>query len=273
MDFEQLVSQNEAERRRRSEREARQRTILQQRIQEVKQEMVELKQDIDGCLTEMESCFNLLLPRFELPDIYSTSAGTSQDTAFNQDTSNQDESSLGLKPAGSYLENLEVQSRRRMISSSGSFVSLSEGSGSEGSGNDDEGGGSGDEGKLGTSHKATVCDDKRLDVGSMQSTDPPPPDSDSDSDVEWEDVEPAVGTEGELGAELQEHGMASLGFSVPVQLNRHVEVRETEDNSSILAILHERRQMLLTNHLPTLSKCMEVRGGVTLNSSLTADMT
>ena len=39
MNFDELVAQSEAARRRREEREARQRTIRQQRLQEIKQEM------------------------------------------------------------------------------------------------------------------------------------------------------------------------------------------------------------------------------------------
>lgn len=39
MNFDELVAQSEAARRRREEREARRRTIREQRLQEVKQEM------------------------------------------------------------------------------------------------------------------------------------------------------------------------------------------------------------------------------------------
>ena len=67
---------DEVQRRRREERETRQMTILQQRIQEVKHEMEVLKGDINSCLTEMESCFNLLLPRFDQPDIYKSHDST-----------------------------------------------------------------------------------------------------------------------------------------------------------------------------------------------------
>ena len=70
MDFEELLADSQAERRRRDQRDARRRTILLQRVQEVKQEMEELKREVRSCLTEVEACFNLLLPRFDMPDIY-----------------------------------------------------------------------------------------------------------------------------------------------------------------------------------------------------------
>ena len=64
------MAHSEAERRRREQRDTRRRTILHQRVHEVKQEMEDLKKEVGSCLTEMEACFNLLLPRFDLPDIY-----------------------------------------------------------------------------------------------------------------------------------------------------------------------------------------------------------
>ena len=250
------MSQSEAERRRKAEREARQRAILQQRIQEVKQEMMELRQEVDGCLTEMDSCFTLLLPRFEMPDIYSTDP-TNQDTALNQDTSNQDTSSQDTTTPHSKSSKSEVHNRKRTVSSCGSFVSLSEGSDSEGSGSDEEGGGAKHKhkelGSIVKSHPAMASVDTDICTkGDMES-----PESDSDSDVEWEEVE--LGSGEPEGAELlQEHGIPGQGFSVPIQLSNRVEVRETEDNSSIIGTLRERRQLLLNHHLPTLTKCMEV---------------
>lgn len=284
MDFEQLVSQNEAERRQREERELRQRTILQQRIQEVKQEMVELRRDIDGCLTEVEACFNLLLPRFELPDIYFSNDAASQDISdcqdTNQDTINQDtinrDGTIGqdtvdqdrTKTKSILAENFKPAPRR--LSSQGSFVSLGEGTDSESEGASD---------CEGASEIPPHVDGQDRGVGGHVSTEMEPgggggggggcavmeseelvlssESSDSDSEVEWEDVESA-GVD-LWDADMQEHGMTAHSFSVPVQLSRQVEVRETDDNSSILCTLRERRQVLVNHHLPNLSKCLEVR--------------
>ena len=295
VDFDQLVSQNEAERRRREEREARQRTILQQRIHEIKQEMVDLRSDIDGCLVEVESCFNLLLPRFELPDIYSSNedaAGrVSQDTRDSQDT-----------------RNCQVTGRRhprcsepvtQRLSSHGSFLSPSEG-GSDCEEEEDVGGELDkqvvDKHCLFTGEKEVVREKEDAgaslaseEAGEACGSDDPLPTcgtdddaalpkahcgvdslpsddmdsdsgTDSDSDVEWEDVPAAAHSGTELwNADMQEHGMAAHSFSVPVQLSNRVEVIETDDNSSILSTLRERRLQLVNHHLPNLSKCLEVR--------------
>ena len=274
MDFEELVARDEAERRRREEREARQRTILHQRIQEVKQEMVDLRRDIDGCITEVEACFNLLLPRFDLPDIYtSTTAAqsdsqdrsvsqdsiTTQDKSISQDSTNsqdidinQDSSSIiqGTNTPGCSSSKNGASSRRRTVSSAGSFVSLSEGSGSEEGEEEEEEAVGQDSGGV-TGHSPRQA----RNVGNS-----PGSESDSDSEVEWEEVEALCGGEGEVwGADMQEHGLAGRGFSIPVQLSSHVEVEETEDNSSILATLRERKKQLLHHLLPTLNKCLEVR--------------
>lgn len=259
MDFDQLVSQNEAERRRREEREARQRTILQQRIQEVKQEMMGLRRDIDGCLTELEACFTLLLPRFDLPDIYTTTNDTT--------TTSQDNTVI--------IKQDKVRSRRRTVSSGGSFVSLSEGSCSDDSvereckGNRAGGPNASEEqGDANTSSKpeqsrtfqeggcTSPAGAKECDAGCWQSS-RLIPSSESDSEVEWEDVEPAAAEV--FGVDMQEHGMAAHSFSVPVQVSRHVEVKETEDNSSILATLHEKKQLLVNHQLPSLNNCLEVK--------------
>ena len=84
VDFEGLVAHSEAMRRRREEREARRRVLLQQRVQDVRKEIAGvftrscyilaytpvcccragMKCEIEVCLKQMESCFNLLLPRF-----------------------------------------------------------------------------------------------------------------------------------------------------------------------------------------------------------------
>lgn len=83
----------------------------------------------------------------------------------------------------------------------------------------------------------------------------------SDSEVEWEDVEPAprLGTQLEEFVDLQHHGFASHGFSVPIEVTSQVEVEENEDNSNILATLKENKQMLTSSYLPTISKWIEVK--------------
>ena len=92
-------------------------------------------------------------------------------------------------------------------------------------------------------------------------------DSDSDSEVEWEDVDPVlptsppahphtfVGSHDPLSSsnplmsaemDLQAHGIATHGFSIPIEIDTVPVLRENEDNSSILATLRESKQLLST---------------------------
>ena len=92
-------------------------------------------------------------------------------------------------------------------------------------------------------------------------------DSDSSSDVEWEEVpiSELVSSESHDQAavltNLQEHGLMSRGFSIPItiELSKQPEVKETEDNTSIIATLQECKQLLVEKYLPTINKWMEVR--------------
>ena len=117
-------------------------------------------------------------------------------------------------------------------------------------------------GKLLKSDMTEEIDGRTLeDIGAASSDD-----SDSSSDVEWEDVPTSSrshdqllgGTAGDL---LQEHGLTSRGFSIPItiELSTIPEVRETEDNSSIIATLQECKQLLSEKYLPTINKWMEVQ--------------
>ena len=80
--------------------------------------------------------------------------------------------------------------------------------------------------------------------------------SSDDSDVEWEDVGPGEKSEDFL----QEHGFASRGYTIPVEIpsSSHVNVTETEDNSSILATLREAHHLLTDKYLPVITRWMEV---------------
>ena len=243
------MAQNEAERRRREEGEVRHRTILKQRMQEVKQEMVGLKQEINSCLTEVNSCFNLILPRFDGPDIYTCTDTPHQDTNCSLKTTDNLATSSSCSHPNAKIEVHQSKSpqcdhplpeskdmtRRRTVSSD-SFVSISEGSGTD-SDEEVEGG---------------YPEDSNTSAVNLDFADPV---YSSDSEVEWEDVEPVYTAQ--VGVDLQEHGLIAHSFSIPIQLNPRVEVKETEDNSSILATLRERKKMLVSHHLPAINRCLE----------------
>ena len=71
----------------------------------------ELKYDMDECLTQMDACFNLLIPRFDLPDF---------STQLLSDSSGEGPSTSTAVPVRK-----EERRRRRTTISSGSFASLS----------------------------------------------------------------------------------------------------------------------------------------------------
>ena len=178
VDFQGLVAQSEAVRRQQEERAARRRAMVQQRIQEVKQEMrgravgklpgkgvgrvrpsvphthvliihktthkhmphntphmphththtslhtpapthpyicththttcSEFKYDMEDCLTQMEACFNLLLPRFDIPD-----------------SSTQLQADSEEEPLSTSVATSKGKEEKRRTISSGSFASLS----------------------------------------------------------------------------------------------------------------------------------------------------
>ena len=86
--------------------------------------------------------------------------------------------------------------------------------------------------------------------------------SSDESDVEWEDVEP-----GDQSEEfLHEHGFASRGITIPIEISSssHVDINETEDNSSILATLGESHHLLTDKYLPAITRWMEVGRQLTL---------
>ena len=303
--------------------------------------ITDMRLDIEDCLAQVESCFNLLVPRFDIPDIYSSAE--SQDSSLELSPPHR-----GTKEQDGEEEERKERKRKRTVSSAGSFVSLSSGEESEddsggkdevhfggdapsllhtdhtsekekADGNNDEVGreasllrtdrtneqekvdeltakdeeilrrlyapsstptstsgnghsivklgktvstGSGKgKGKLLKSDTTEEIGGRTLeDIGAASSDD-----SDSSSDVEWEDVPTSSRSDdlllgGTAGNLLQEHGLTSRGFSIPItiELSTIPEIRETEDNASIIATLQECKQLLSEKYLPTINKWMEV---------------
>ncbi len=259
--------------------------------------MEELKKEVGSCLTEMEACFNLLLPRFDLPDIYQSQQGGGRSDG---------EQLLGDVAAREQDGSLPAAKRRRTtVSSSCSFVSLE--SDQTSLSDNEEGVEERDETsavELGS--KTEVVEDARdseqlgeleserfenntimsseagqstseLSGKGFQNSKPQViaashcaasaklspggkgEDLDSDSDEEWEDVPPDIDPIGrETGGDLQEHGMFARGLTVPVMIGPRIEIEETEDNSYILSSLRENRQLLLVHFMPSLGRCLEV---------------
>lgn len=269
--------------------------------------LTDMRLDIEDCLAQVESCFNLLVPRFDIPDIYSSAE--SQDSSFELSPPHR-----GAEEQDGEEERTE-RKRKRTVSSAGSFVSLSSGEESD----DGDDGGNNEVGETpslahtdstneqGLANELTVQDEEILrrlyapstttsssadghivklgkavsagsgkgkgklksdttkEVGERVPEDldgaADSNDSDSSSDVEWEDV-PMSRPHDQVQevADLQEHGLTSRGFSIPItiELSTIPEVRETEDNASIIATLQECKQLLSEKYLPNINKWMEV---------------
>ena len=205
VDFERLVAQTEAVRRQSTARDARREALAQQRLSEVHAEIAgkqitqfitvytntdfilhsDQKYDIESCLKEMESCFDILVPRFfpeeeECLPLQRTPTGET------------------LAEAGSE----KAEFRGRVLSSGGSFASLESGEGSEGEGKgeegeDDAGKEEGNEGEMGAEDEGEVGEEGGSD----------------ESDVEWEEVDPLPGP-----SSLKENGFVYRGTSISIQL-------------------------------------------------------
>ena len=86
-----------------------------------------MRLDIEDCLAQVESCFNLLVPRFDVPDIYSSAESQESSCEMSPPSHQHKEQVITEKGEG------KERKRKRTISSC-SFVSLSSGEES----NDDE---------------------------------------------------------------------------------------------------------------------------------------
>ena len=134
----------------------------------------------------MESCFDILVPRFFpeeeecLPSLQQT---PTRET---------------LAEAGGE----KAEFRGRVLSSDGSFASLESGGGSEG-GEDDAGKGVKEEGNKG--EKGAEDEGEVGEEGGSESSD--------ESDVEWEEVDPLPGP-----SSLKENGFVYRGTNISIQL-------------------------------------------------------
>ena len=269
-----------------------------------------MRLDIEDCLAQVESCFNLLVPRFDIPDIFA-SPESSEVTSVIEPPSRD----IGHTAEPVVAEGRgERERKRKRTESSCSFVSLS--SGEEESSDEIEGdersdgeiigvvpptlptcdeerreedGQMGDDGDFlshlytsssSVSHgqmlRATVSSGTSKGKGKLKNDNAisevktveesvradSDDDSDSSSDVEWEEVPIPRPESHDPASDLQEHGLTSRGFTIPItiELSSQPEVRETEDNTSIITTLLECKHLLSETYLPKINKWMGVGG-------------
>ena len=276
-----------------------------------------MRLDIEDCLAQVESCFNLLIPRFDIPDIFSSAESQESNPELSPVPRNDrdTESEVGAVRSDGEEEKERRERKRKRTTSFCSFVSLSSGGDSDDDQDDDgeemvapvqtpnlenirneEELTENDEDILAHLYTSSSCSGGhglKLGVatstgsskgkGKMKNVDDfvvkemkkeegkgdGGSDSDTSSDVEWEDVPISASTysgshdRAALLDNLQEHGLMTRGFSIPItiELGSQPEVKETEDNTSILATLQECKQLLAEKHLPAINKFMEVGEG------------
>lgn len=223
VDFEELVARSQAIQRRQEEREERRAALLRQRAREAREEMKERQADVNSCLKQMESCFEILIPRFDIPE----TSGPS----------------LQLQSAGDGSKQLS----RLQSTSSGSFYSI-EFSGDEGEEEEEEKEvekenevdrekGERSEGvqlTVGTEPRNhgdktgvlpvqddSTCpaqDEESVRVkGDGEGVEGEGALSSDESECEWEEVE-AMGGEEEAIQLLQAHGIPSHSYSLSIEL-------------------------------------------------------
>ena len=180
----------------------------------------EQENDIQTCLTEMESCFQLLLPRFDLlpPDFSDPAAGDLGQAEFESSSSDGEEE-----------ENNEHQLEEQDEATIDDNLTK-------------------DEDKL----RKDMPVPKTAEASTSSET--PYEDSDDDSEEEWEEVE---GGDSDV---LQVHGIAGHTYSLTIELPRTVKVIENEENASIISTLKERHHVVVNKFLPAVNKWIQVEG-------------
>ena len=286
-------------------------------------------------MVQITSCFNLLMPRFDLPDIYSSDPPhdgashlgplqavpemslpdrgggvgvakpsderdrTMSSCSFESLSENDDEDidDLSTEPAGNEKQTNSTSQRHSnsdqqlSVESAHSTSVRDTASDSEGGDSDSEflrrhygipstggygkgmvKGAAGGKGKNSVrltesqpSSEARVDEQFReVPEGPSKKQSSSNSESDSDSELEWEDVDPIqlqAAPHSVSDFDLQAHGIATHGFSIPIRLDAVPVVQEDEDNSSILTALRESRQLLVERYLPTINRWMEVSAG------------
>ena len=243
--------------------------------------------EIRACLTEIESCFQLLLPRYDIPldtRTHSTTNLNSKQSAppLNAHDSRQSctlqshsrDASCPQSHASCHGSG-KCEGRTCSITSSGSFHSIgySEGDLDEDEEEMEEAVPSHtdlrqmqEEHEMNPSEKGEETNrgnkrDPKVDQGGhgQEKIDSSGSEGDSDSDVEWGDLLVAGGGPSKGMAGLAAHGIVSRDFALTIDLPRTVEVKEGEDNESILATLRERQAILDSKFFPMINKWIEVR--------------
>ncbi|KAI8483040.1 hypothetical protein Bbelb_391960 [Branchiostoma belcheri] len=234
IDFSNIAASSNVERTRQEQEAARIQAIKLQRAKNALKEMEETKPEIDECLTQAESCFQLLVPRNDAMDSKITPPRNG-----NQDTSNTlpttshggrqirkqldgDDLSCDSVSCKSHIVRTKEQARARQLpAGEGSLVS---------------------------------GDGKKECINNGRDSNTPPGDGqEGDSDEESDDD---VEVEEDV---VRHHGLGSHKYNISIEFNPDDSgIREDTDNADIMDTLRDMNKLIVGRFLPAVGRWLEV---------------
>ncbi|CAM9457419.1 unnamed protein product [Lampetra planeri] len=213
VDFQDVQARSLAQRQREAEQQRRQDTLNKEKARKAAAEMEETVGELQDCLTQAESCFQLLLPSLGEFDVFTSDAGSAGGDHLQWNPS------LGGASAAARDEE----------GSSGTPRSHQQ----PGCGTDD------------ASAPPPLLSDPDED-----DEDEDDDDDDEDSGEGGEAAGGGSGKEEQGHTFMRDHGLISHSYSLTLEIPPVVVVQEDEDNSAVLTTLRDQLGLIQTRHLP-----------------------
>ncbi|CAH1259190.1 UVSSA [Branchiostoma lanceolatum] len=223
VDFNNIAASSNVERTRQEQERARIQAIKLQRAKNALKEMEETKPEIDECLTQAESCFQLLLPRNDAMDLNITPPKNG-----DQDTNNTlPTTSHGWKQSRKEQHGKDINSDIFMKKEQARVQKLLIGEGS-----------------------LLSWDRERVNNGGdslkVPTWDGQEGDSEEDSDDDEEDV-------------VRHHGLGSHKYNISIEFNPDDSgIREDRDNADIMDTLRDMNKLIVGRFQPAVGRWLEV---------------
>lgn len=238
VDFNDVQARTIAERRREEERQRRTEGMYRERVEAVATEMEESCQEIEATLTEMDSCLKLLLPdEFELSDLQTAVCSPEKWLQGKHGRPPLDTVEENQQPCCS--KGLTVEGRftagREKILTKGTEKSLVEGNQEERQAETDE-----KAQKKGEALRMMPEQDESAEEGEEE----------AGSDERVDDLS--------KDSFIRNSGLISHSYSLNINLEPDVHVKETEDNEAVVTTLLDLYCLITTKHLPSVQSWIKV---------------
>ncbi|XP_066278932.1 UV-stimulated scaffold protein A-like isoform X1 [Branchiostoma lanceolatum] len=222
VDFNNIAASSNVERTRQEQERARIQAIKLQRAKNALKEMEETKPEIDECLTQAESCFQLLVPRNDAMDLNITPPKNG-----DQDTNNTlPTTSHGWKQSRKEQHGKDINSDVFMKKEQARVQKPLIGEGSLMSGDRE---------------RVNDGDSLKVSTGDGQEGD-----SEEDSDDDEEDV-------------VRHHGLGSHKYNISIEFNPDDSgIREDRDNADIMDTLRDMNKLIVGRFQPAVGRWLEV---------------